>query len=201
VLGKRDSAGPIGLGLTGSWVRLEPATEINAAELVRFDRGRELSPFMGAGGRSGSSHFAPQMLIRDLGSGEAVGVVDNHELPGGIAVFVLYLDSPLGRSGRGWEAVVLYISCLFDGGARLVTAEVLEFNSAMTAILRKVGLEIQARLREHVYTAGRYWDLLVYSFDRDRWLQIISRYERILPGGDRRPAALGVGSPKTSPAR
>jgi RimJ/RimL family protein N-acetyltransferase len=139
------------------------------------------------------------MLIRDRRSGEAIGVVENHPLPGKIAVFVVYLDRQRGRAGFGFEAVSLYISHLFDSGARLVTAEVLEFNADMIAILRKVQIVPQARLRDHVYSAGRFWDLLVYSFDRVEWVRIVDRYRRILPGGDRRPAAVGGRPPGVSP--
>jgi RimJ/RimL family protein N-acetyltransferase len=192
VPGKREPTRPIGLGLSGSWVRLEPQSLTNTAEFDQFDSRREMNPAMGAGGRSSSSAIAAPMLIRNQSNGKAVGVVENHPLPGKVAVFVVYFDKELGRPGFGWEAVVLYISHLFDSGARLVTAEVLEFNAEMVGILRKVRLVPQARLREHVYSAGRFWDLLVYSFDRAEWVQIIDRYRRILPGGDRRPAGIGA---------
>jgi RimJ/RimL family protein N-acetyltransferase len=156
-----------------------------------MDSRRELTPAMGAGSRSTSSEIAPPMLIRDRRSGEAVGVVENHPLPGKIAVFVVYLDRQRGRAGFGFEVFFLYASHLFDSGARLVTGEVLEFNAETIGILRKVKLAPQARLREHVYAAGRFWDLLVYTIDGEEWVRIVDRFRRILPGGDRRPAAMG----------
>jgi RimJ/RimL family protein N-acetyltransferase len=118
-------------------------------------------------------------------------VVENHALPGNVAVFVVYLDRRLGRAGFGLEACVLYISHLFDSGARLVEAEVLEFNGDMIGILHKARLVPQARLREHTYSAGRFWDLLIYSFDGAEWTRTLERYRRFLPGGDRRPVAIG----------
>ena len=108
-------------------------------------------PSMGAGGRSRSSAAAPPMLLRSRRDGEGVGVVENHPLPGNVAVFVVHIARQRGLAGFGFEAAILYISHLFDTGARLVTAEVLEFNREMNAILNKVGLVPQARLREHVY--------------------------------------------------
>ena len=188
---KRKPAGLIGLGLTGSWIQLEPLDAVNAHEFARFEIRSQLDPVMGAGSRASASTLAPPMLIRDRRSGDPVGLVQNHTLPGSIAVFVVYLDLKVARAGFGFEAVVLYISQLFDRGARLVTSEVLEFNSPVHGFIRKVGLAPQARLREHVFTAGRFWDVLVYSMDRDTWVGIIDRYRRILPGGDRKPAAIG----------
>jgi RimJ/RimL family protein N-acetyltransferase len=146
---------------------------------------------MGGGARSTSSEIAPPMLIRERRSGAAVGVVENHPMPGKIAVFVVYLDSQRGRPGFGVEVILLYMSHLFDSGARLVTAEVLEFNGKTIGILRKFHISPEARLRDHVYSAGRFWDLLVYSIDREGWLRVVDRYRRFLPGGDRRPAAIG----------
>jgi RimJ/RimL family protein N-acetyltransferase len=170
---------------------LEPYSASNAAEFALLYSQRELNAAMGAGGASRSSEISPPMLIRDLGSGEAVGVVENHPLPGRIAVFVIYLDRQRGRAGFGVEVFLLYMSHLFDSGARLVTGEVLEFNAVTMGIMRKAGLAPKARLREHVYSAGRFWDLLIYSIDREQWVRIVQRYRRILPGGDRRPAAIG----------
>ena len=181
--GKRDSTRPIGIGLSGSWIELEPLSEENAAEFDRFDLERVLNPSMGAGGRSHSSAIAPPMLVRTRRDGESVGVVENHPQPGNVAVFVFYVARKRGLIGFGFEAAVLYISHLFDSGARLVTAEVLEFNREMNGILRKVGLVPQARLREHIYTGGRFCDLLVYSFDREQWVQIIAPYKHRFPDG------------------
>jgi len=188
---KRETTRPIGLGLVATWIELEPYSDSTAAEFAQFDNQRELTPSMGAGPRSTSSAIAPPMLIRDRRTGEAVGVVENHPLPGKATAFVVYLDRQRGRAGFGFEAFFLYASHLFDSGARLITGEVLEFNAGTIGILRKVGLLPQARLREHVYSAGRFWDLLIYTIDREEWVGIVDRYRRVLPGGDRRPAAIG----------
>ena len=146
---------------------------------------------MGSGSRASASIIAPPMIVRERRSGDALGVVQNHTLPGDIAVFIVYLDTQLARAGFGFEAVVLYISHLFDSGARLVTSEVLEFNAPVLRVIKRIGLVPQARLREHAFAAGRFWDVHVYSMDREVWLRIIAPYRRILPGGDRKPASIG----------
>jgi len=188
---KREPARPIGLGLSGTWIELEPPSPTNAADFEEIYRIRELDPAMGAGARSVSSAIAPPMIVRVRSTGEVVGVVENHPLPGNVTVFVVYLDRRRSRAGFAFEPIFLYLSHLFDSGARLVTAEVFEFNADMIDVLRKVRLVPQARLREHTYSAGRFWDLVVYSFGREEWVRIVDRYRRILPGGDRRPAAIG----------
>jgi hypothetical protein len=175
----------------GSWTQLEPRTATASEEFAEVDARRGLNPVMGAESERGPSPYAPPMLVRDRKSGRAVGIVENYGQPGGTAIFVAYIDPVRGRAGYGFEAISLYLSCMFDGGARRVIAEVLSFNVDMIGILRKVDFLPQARLREHVYVAGRFWDLIIYSFDRADWVRVVNRYRRMLPGGDRGPAAIG----------
>ncbi len=51
-------------------------------------------------------------------------------------------------------------------------------------------------MREHQFIAGRYWDLLIYSLDRQAWLEIVDRYRPILPGGRRTAKSIGAPRPK-----
>jgi RimJ/RimL family protein N-acetyltransferase len=187
----RQPADLLGLGLSGSWVELEPTTDSTAAEFAELSRRWRLDAAMGGALREGASAFAPPMLIRERRHDTAVGLVVNQRLPASVAAFLIYVDPELGRAGYGIEATALYVSHLFDCGARLVTADVLTFNTAVNGILTKAGIAPQARLREHVYVAGAFWDVLVYSFGVDEWLRALARYRRYLPGGDRRPAAIG----------
>lgn len=188
----REPAGLIGLGLSGSWIVLEPSHSGNASEFDDVIRRRALSASMGAGGGT-ASEVAPPMLIRDLRTGQAVGTVDNHSQPGAICVVEIYMDLDRRRAGSGMEAITLYVSHLFDEGARLVTAEVLAFNSPMIHLLHTLKFEPQARLREHVFVAGRFWDLVVYSWDQAEWVdKVVNRYRDRLPGGRRLPSAIGI---------
>jgi len=193
---QRETPRHIGLGLVGSRIRLDPVDDRTTAEFARLNVQRQLEPLVGSTSEAGSPAIAPPMIVRDRRSGQAVGVVQNHAQPGGIAVLVVYLDPRSRRVGFGFEAIVLYVSHLFDSGARLVTSEVLEFNQEMNAIMRKSGLSPQARMREHQFIAGRYWDLLIYSLDRQAWLEIVDRYRPILPGGRRTAKSIGAPRPK-----
>jgi hypothetical protein len=80
---------------------------------------------------------------------------------------------------------------LFDNGARLIHHEVLALNRPIQRIFAGMGLEPSARLRSHAYVAGRYWDVLVYSYDRatlDEILQItFPRADAHLRGPHLRP--------------
>jgi RimJ/RimL family protein N-acetyltransferase len=196
---QRATTGAIGLGLVANWIELEPYSAANAAEFAQFDEPRQVTAAMGTGSPSTSSEIAAPMLVRERRTGEAVGVVENHPTPGKVAVIVIYLDPQRSRAGFGVEVTFLYMSHLFDSGARLVAAEVLEFNTQVIGILTKFRITPVVRLREHVYTAGRFWDLLIWSLDREEWVAIVDRYRRILPGGGRPPAAIGGRGARVSP--
>lgn len=190
---KRATSDPIGLGLVGEWVELEPSTTENEATFRALDERRSRHPAMGAWRGMPNSEIAPSMLVRDRRTGQVAGLLENHSAPGAVTAISIYFDRSVGRPGAGMEAVAMYISHLFDSGARLVVAEVLAFNSPMIAIFRKHGIEPQARLREHVFIGGHFWDLLVYAFDREEWVtRFVDRHRQVLPGGRRRPAAIGV---------
>jgi L-amino acid N-acyltransferase YncA len=161
------------LGLAGSRVRLEPFGPANQGEVEGLTAVRETVPVMGGPTRIAStvSPWAPPMLIRDTASGRALGTVESGELSGyeGVAVLVLWLDTARSRPGQGLEAYAIYVTQLFEQGARLVHVEVLDFNNQVLRLLRRVSAEPQARLRRHAYVAGRFWDLLVFAFDADEW--------------------------------
>ena len=95
-------------------------------------------------------------------------------------------------NGIAMEAFAMYVARMFEAGARLVHLEVLAFNRPVLRMLARIGVAEQARLRDQVYAAGRFWDVLVFAFDADQYRQIWTRYARMLPGGDRGPAAIGA---------
>lgn len=186
----RAETRPLGFGLTGSWISLEPRAQAGEAELRAIDEAWVLDPAMGGVPFGARQVFAEPMSIRESASGAVVGMVANQRLPGDVASFLIFLDLARGRAPHGVEATALYVSHLFDAGARLVTLDVLVFNP-VNRLLQRVGLMPQARLRDHIYTAGKFWDVLVYSFDRTEWRRAISPFLDRLPGGSRRPSALG----------
>jgi RimJ/RimL family protein N-acetyltransferase len=180
----------------GHWVSLVPLEEADWRDASHLEDIRRRTPHLGsASGRADvSRRFGPAMVISDRRSGVAFGLIENGEMSGypGVAVVVIFVDQSLARPGVAMEAFALYVAQVFEAGAALVHLEVLEFNSPVLRMLSRIGLTAQARLREHLYVSGRFWDVLVFAFDRPRFEQITARYADRLPGGDRRPAAIGA---------
>jgi RimJ/RimL family protein N-acetyltransferase len=133
------------------------------------------------------------MVIRANATGEAFGLVENGEMVGypGVAVVLIFVDSAKARPGVAMEAFAMYVQHVFASGARLVHFEVVAFNEPVLRMLRRIGVNEQARLRDQMYTGGRFWDVQVFAFDAEQFKGIVSRYAHILPGGNRTPAALG----------
>jgi len=181
--------------LQGSWVTLEPVTTLNWPEVQRLDQVRQWNPNLGGTPTRADApaSYGPPVLIREHSTATAVGILENSQMTGypGVAVVLIYTDEAAARPGVALEAFAMYVSSVFEAGARLVHLEVLEFNSRVHRIMKRLGLTEQARQREQAYVAGRFWDVVVYAFDARDWDRILSRYARTLPGGDRRPAALG----------
>jgi RimJ/RimL family protein N-acetyltransferase len=182
------------LRLVGQLCWLEPVGGVDSGVSAWLDELRAEAPELGASiGSETSSPFGEAMLIREATQGVPVGLIDNHQLPGyeGVATINVFVDRSRARPGVGIEAFALYTFFTFAAGAEIVHVEVLEFNRAVLGILRKIGLKPGARYRQHVYVAGRPWDVLVFSWTLDEWLVASARYQRFLPGGDQRARVLG----------
>jgi hypothetical protein len=182
-------------GLVGSWVALEPLSPSNRSDVRRLDLIKQRTPNLGgvAVRREASKSFGPAMLIRATATEEALGLVENGEMTGypGVAVVLIFVDTGRARPGMAMEAFAIYVRNVFASGARLVHIEVIEFNEPVLRMLHRIGVGQQARLRHQMYTGGRFWDVLMFGFDAEQFKAIWSRYARILPGGNRKPAALG----------
>ena len=187
--------------IRGRWVTLEPVTTSDGAELTDLERRRQLLPGLGGPYHTPNlaSRYLPAMAVRDNQNGRMIGLLETGELIGypGVAVMLVYVDPELARPGVAMEATGIYSPMIFDSGAAILHIEVLSFNSASNRIFQKRQREPQARLRQHIYVAGRFWDLLIYSFDRADWDALMAKLKRALPGGQRQIAALGGKPPST----
>jgi len=185
--------------LRGRWLTLEPINDVNVVEVTALDHARARTPEMGGPqpARKWAGRFGPTMAIRANDSGVVIGSVENDEMVGypGVAVFIVYLDPSRSRRGFVIEATGLYLPTLWRNGAEILHLEILSFNREMTHILDKRHGPPDVRLRKHAYVAGHYWDLLVYGFDASAWAAFSARLNAVLPGGQRRIAALGSGRP------
>jgi RimJ/RimL family protein N-acetyltransferase len=171
-------------------VVLAPVTQADLPELESLDWHRSLHPAMGGWMSRPPGSLATATLVRTLPTGELIGVIDAAPLPGydGVTSLSVYTDTQRARGGLALEAYARAVNGLFASGTRLVHHEVLELNGPIHRVLRGIGIAPSARLREHAYAAGRYWDVLVYSYDATRWDHLLTR---VLP---RNPLRQGNGA-------
>lgn len=170
--------------IAGERVALSPATAADADDLAHLDWQRSQHPAMG-GWMSrpvGVAATGTAILRRvDAVAGDPpVGAIDAVGLPGypGVVNVSIYTDTARAPGGLALEGYGLYVDSLFAQGARVVHHEVIALNSPIKRLLRAIRLEPTARLRDHAYAAGRWWDVLVYSYDRARWEDMLARVPR-----------------------
>jgi RimJ/RimL family protein N-acetyltransferase len=160
----------------GKTISIERAAAGTHAELVSLDWLRSLHPAMaGPAMRSGS--FDNSFVVRALANGSVVGVIDVGEVAGyeRIANMSVYIDTDRAKGGLALEAYILVVPWLFDHGARMIHHEVLELNGPIVRVMRAIGVSPSARYREHAYSAGRFWDVLVYAYDRSQFEQVLAK--------------------------
>ncbi len=169
----------------GRWVELETLGAGNAGEIQHLDRRRDLLPQMGGPilrQLPGDSFGAP-LAVRARATGRLIGVAANQpltEYPGVTAVS-FYVDQAEVRPGLALEAAMLYAQYVLTQGAEVLHSEVLEFNRAALRLLSRAGIRPQARLRRHLYVAGEFWDVLVFSLHRSDWEPLQAAFAGILP--------------------
>src|SRR5262252_9514618 len=100
----------LGFGLKGSWISLEPSSDVDGVDLEAIDDAWALNPAMGGIPFAGRHAFSEPMSIRENSSGTVIGLVANHRLPGDVASFLLFLDPARGRAAHGVETLALYVS-------------------------------------------------------------------------------------------
>lgn len=156
-------------------VRLSPATDADRADLDDLDWGRSLHPGMGGWLVRPTSGAVRTSIVRTIADDKPIGVIDVAPLPGYAEVMSvsLYIDPARARGGLAFEAYARVVTQLFESGTRLVHHEVLDLNRPILRLLRGIGVPPSARLREHAYSAGRLWDVLVFAFDSPRWDQLL----------------------------
>lgn len=167
--------------ICGLWVRLEPVNDDNRDELTELDWKRSQTPEMGGWFvRPDSGPAWGTMLFRSLKTGVALGVLDAAPLPGYADVVNVSIFADTDTSPAGWamEAYIQFVAHLFEVGVRLVHHEVLEINKPMLRILRGAGIPSTARLRRHGYAAGRWSDVLIYSYDQTGFQSLLGRFGR-----------------------
>ncbi|HEX2080586.1 MAG TPA: GNAT family protein [Longimicrobium sp.] len=113
-----------------------------------------------------------QLAVTLAETGEVIGNVGvRREAPGEPLADMGFELSP-ARWGRGYatEAARAMVELAFgDWGLDRVHAHCIADNTGSARVLEKAGLRREARLREHQYFKGRYWDVLIYGILRGEW--------------------------------
>lgn len=168
--------------LAGRRVTLEPIAAGARAEVDALDRRRGALPRTGHPFLRGlpQSSFAPPLAIRSNRGGTVVGTVGNWVVDAqrSVAELTLFVDPGLSRPGDALEAYLLYVEHLFARGARRLQLTVHGFDGPGLRILARLGVHGEARLHEHVYALGFFWDVVVFAFAREdvwRLEQVVRR--------------------------
>lgn len=166
--------------IPGTWVTLETIHDGNRDELAELDWKRMQVSEMGGWFARLDPGAGWTMLFRSLKTGAALGVLDAAPLPGYVGVVNVSIFADTDTSPAGWamEAYILFVAHLFEVGVRLIHHEVLEINKPMLRILRGAGIPSTARLRQHGYAAGRWCDVLIYSYDQMGFQSLLGRFSR-----------------------
>lgn len=177
---------------SGQRVRIDPIQPADQDELLDLDWHRSLHPAMaGWAARAGFSGTGTAVLrdVRGGTTGAIVGAIDAVALPGypGVMSVSIFVDGERARGGAALEGYALYVDALFEQGVRVVHHEVLELNDPIRRAMRALRLEASARLREHAYVGGRWWDVLVYSYDEAHWRSVLDRLPRNPVSGAEQP--------------
>jgi hypothetical protein len=189
--------------MAGRWVRLVPLAAFPSSAIDDLRVRLGLRPEMVAPGLEGApvggSRFGDAAVITDLHSGEMLGVIGNTEIGDypGVAGLVIYVDENRVRLGHAMEAYFRYADRIFALGATKIQMEVLEFNTPVHRIMRKIGARAEAVLRQHFYIAGRHWDATLYGLGRQGWSAVDQRYRPVV---ERPPTPTSSSESRPQPA-
>lgn len=127
-----------------------------------------------------------QFIVMSVGQNQAIGLVSLYDpnFQDGFASVAVSKFSVEDMSLRIMSATLLFLDYSFSNWRfRKLYFDVPEFNLGQFGAALKTHLQTEARLKDHMFAAGRYWDRFTLSLFREQWEQ--SRYEfRALIGGD-----------------
>ncbi|MCC6442408.1 MAG: GNAT family N-acetyltransferase [Armatimonadetes bacterium] len=110
-------------------------------------------------------------VIEDA-SGMPVGQIDTHHCDSrtGNFSYGLNIAPEHQRQGYASEAIRMILRYYFEEiRYHKATVEILSHNHASIALHERLGFMQEGRLRDMVFTGGRYYDLLYYGMTRKEW--------------------------------
>ncbi|MEV6833775.1 GNAT family protein [Streptomyces sp. NPDC051133] len=113
-----------------------------------------------------------RLAVETTATGELVGTVGTHRTGprSGWFEFDIAIGADHRRKGYATEALVLLLRFMFaERRYHKCLAAVFAHNEASLALMRRVGFTEEGRLREHVFFAGRYHDLVLMGMLADEF--------------------------------
>ena len=169
--------------ITGRRVELRPVSA-DDVELQRLDDERRVG-LRTAGSFQRTDQVGPGLpgpyLITDRRTGAAIGVIaSDRPSEHAPAELTCFIDPSLTLPGWGLEAYVLYARALRDAGETRLRLGVLGGDRTVRRMLRALGQEPTAWLREHEWSAGEFHDVLIFEFTEASHTAIDSRLSGLL---------------------
>lgn len=124
------------------------------------------------------------LLVEERKTGALVGLqrAYNVNLADGWAWLQLYFaEGARLQPFKIGEATALFANYLFTMfPMRKLYAEVHAYNTRTLSLVDRLGFEDHGRLPEHVWYDERYWDVLMSSLSREKWLEHKQRFGVLL---------------------
>jgi RimJ/RimL family protein N-acetyltransferase len=114
-------------------------------------------------------------------SGRPLGLVFDYDraLEDGCTKVTALLGEDSTGHGRGVAATLLLVGWLFQSlPLRKVYMDVYGYNPTVLRILRKLGFDEEAVLKESRYWNGAYWNVHMFALGRDAWPAVRDRLLR-----------------------
>ena len=119
-----------------------------------------------------------RFMIEDL-EGNTVGSINAHDVDARMGTFSygLGIYEPYRRRGYATEAILLLLRFYFlELRMHKCNAGAYSFNEASIGLHRSLGFVEEGRLRDVVYTKGRYFDDVCFGMTREEFLEKYSEF-------------------------
>ena len=119
-----------------------------------------------------------RFMIEDL-EGNTVGSINAHDVDARMGTFSygLGIYEPYRRRGYAREAILLLLRFYFlELRMHKCNTAAYSFNEASIGLHRSLGFVEEGRLRESVYTKGRYFDDVCFGTTREEFLEKYSEF-------------------------
>lgn len=161
-----------------------------------FLRAVELGPELGSRWRFRGSTPGPeqwsrstwanslcQFLVVSRQDGAPIGLVSLYDADfrDGIGFVAAAKFSLEDRSLKMLSGTLLFLDYVFASWRlRKVYFDVPGFNLDQFGFALRESLEVEARLKENLFAAGRYWDRYTLTLTRERWEEVRARYGPVI---------------------